>query len=65
MAAFEAALGGTAKIGTVIGRYYAMDRDKRWERVQRAYDLIADGKGANFPPPTPPSDAGYAAEDHR
>ncbi|RZJ31761.1 MAG: 2,3-bisphosphoglycerate-independent phosphoglycerate mutase [Flavobacterium sp.] len=35
-----------AKLASVIGRYYAMDRDKRWERVKKAYDLIvnADGK---------------------
>ena len=35
----------TGKIATVIGRYYAMDRDKRWERVKEAYDLLVDGKG--------------------
>ena len=34
-----------ARIGTVIGRYWAMDRDSRWERVERAYDAIAHGKG--------------------
>ncbi len=34
-----------AKLATVIGRYYAMDRDKRWERVQLAYDLVVNGKG--------------------
>ena len=33
------------RIATVAGRYYAMDRDKRWERTQRAYDAIVDGKG--------------------
>jgi len=33
-----------AKIGTVIGRYYAMDRDNRWERVRLAYDAIVLGK---------------------
>ena len=33
------------KLASVIGRYYAMDRDKRWERVQQAYDLIVKGKG--------------------
>jgi 2,3-bisphosphoglycerate-independent phosphoglycerate mutase len=49
METFEAALGDHAKIGTLIGRYYAMDRDKRWERVQRAYDLIAEAKGEHFP----------------
>lgn len=32
-------------IGTVIGRYYAMDRDNRWERVSRAYDAIVRGQG--------------------
>ncbi|MEO9512755.1 MAG: 2,3-bisphosphoglycerate-independent phosphoglycerate mutase [Flavobacteriaceae bacterium] len=33
------------KLATVIGRYYAMDRDKRWERVKKAYDVIVNGKG--------------------
>jgi 2,3-bisphosphoglycerate-independent phosphoglycerate mutase len=32
-------------LATVIGRYYAMDRDKRWERVKLAYDLLVNGKG--------------------
>jgi 2,3-bisphosphoglycerate-independent phosphoglycerate mutase len=35
----------TVKIASVIGRYYAMDRDKRWERVKRAYDLLVNGVG--------------------
>ena len=35
----------TGKIATVSGRYYAMDRDKRWERVRRAYDALVRGKG--------------------
>lgn len=34
------------QIATVVGRYYAMDRDKRWERVKEAYDLLVEGKGA-------------------
>ncbi len=34
-----------ARIGTVIGRYYALDRDNRWERVQTAYAAMAQGKG--------------------
>ena len=34
-----------ARIATVIGRYYAMDRDKRWERTQLAWDAIVEGKG--------------------
>jgi 2,3-bisphosphoglycerate-independent phosphoglycerate mutase len=37
----------TAKIATVIGRYYAMDRDKRWERVKLAYDLVVNGTGTH------------------
>ena len=35
----------TGKIASVIGRYYAMDRDKRWERIKLAYDLLVHGKG--------------------
>ncbi len=34
-----------AKVASVIGRYYAMDRDKRWERVKLAYDLLVNGTG--------------------
>ena len=37
--------GRGARIGSVIGRYYAMDRDKRWDRVQQAYDLLVQGQG--------------------
>jgi 2,3-bisphosphoglycerate-independent phosphoglycerate mutase len=35
----------TGKIATVSGRYYAMDRDKRWERIKLAYDAIVNGQG--------------------
>lgn len=35
---------GTGRIASIVGRYYAMDRDNRWERVQAAYDLITQGK---------------------
>ena len=38
--------GETAVLASMIGRYYAMDRDKRWERIQEAYDLLVHGKGA-------------------
>ena len=34
-----------AKLASVVGRYYAMDRDKRWERIKLAYDLIVNGIG--------------------
>ncbi|MEI6129686.1 MAG: 2,3-bisphosphoglycerate-independent phosphoglycerate mutase [Planctomycetota bacterium] len=37
---------GVGRIATVMGRYYAMDRDHRWERVQRAYDALTIGQGA-------------------
>ncbi len=36
---------GIGQIATVMGRYYAMDRDKRWERLQKAYDAIVCGQG--------------------
>jgi 2,3-bisphosphoglycerate-independent phosphoglycerate mutase len=35
----------TGKIASLVGRYYTMDRDKRWERVKVGYDLMVDGKG--------------------
>ena len=35
----------TGRIASVIGRYFAMDRDTRWERVKKAYDLLCSGKG--------------------
>ncbi|NNC35691.1 MAG: 2,3-bisphosphoglycerate-independent phosphoglycerate mutase [Croceitalea sp.] len=40
--------GTKSKLATVIGRYFAMDRDKRWERVKKAYDLVVNGKGEKF-----------------
>ena len=42
------------KIASICGRYYAMDRDKRWERIKLAYDLLTAGKGNKF---THPADA--------
>ena len=39
---------GVGKIATISGRYYAMDRDNRWERVKLAYDAMAFGKGQDF-----------------
>ena len=36
---------GTGKIATVMGRYYAMDRDNRWERVEKAYNAMVKGEG--------------------
>jgi 2,3-bisphosphoglycerate-independent phosphoglycerate mutase len=38
---------GNGRVGSVVGRYFAMDRDSRWERVQQAYDLLVHGRGAH------------------
>jgi 2,3-bisphosphoglycerate-independent phosphoglycerate mutase len=48
LADFEAKLPAGARIATVCGRYYAMDRDKRWDRVQLAYDVMVNPKGTRF-----------------
>ena len=40
---------GSITIGTVSGRYYAMDRDKRWERVSKAYDALVGAQGLHAP----------------
>jgi 2,3-bisphosphoglycerate-independent phosphoglycerate mutase len=44
--ALERSLTSNIKIASVIGRYYAMDRDRRWERVEKAYNLFVNGEGA-------------------
>ncbi len=41
---------GVGKIATVMGRFYAMDRDKRWDRVEAAYDAMVYGEGASVNP---------------
>ena len=61
LARLRAALPGDVKIATVIGRYFAMDRDKRWDRVALAYGALADGKGARFDTPSQAIAAAYAA----
>ena len=38
----------SAQVASVVGRYYAMDRDKRWERVKLAYDLLVNGIGTSY-----------------
>jgi 2,3-bisphosphoglycerate-independent phosphoglycerate mutase len=48
------------RIATVVGRYYAMDRDQRWERTQRAYDAIVEGKGELAQDPVAAVEASYA-----
>ena len=57
VARLQAALPDGARIVTVIGRYYAMDRDHRWDRVEKAYLAIAEGRGASF------ADAASAMDD--
>jgi 2,3-bisphosphoglycerate-independent phosphoglycerate mutase len=47
------------RIATVVGRYYAMDRDGRWERTQRAYDAIVEGKGEHADDPVAAVGASY------
>jgi 2,3-bisphosphoglycerate-independent phosphoglycerate mutase len=61
MCDFEAALPAGARIATLIGRYYAMDRDHRWERVRQAYDLIVTAAGARFATAAQAIEAGYEA----
>lgn len=50
------------RIGTLSGRYYAMDRDNRWERVSRAYAAIVDADGARFATADAAIAASYAAK---
>ena len=52
---------GVGQVATVMGRYYAMDRDKRWERLQRAYDAIVLGKGTENPDPVDAVQKSYDA----
>jgi len=53
-------LGPDARVATVSGRYYAMDRDKRWERTQKAWDTLINGQGPHFADPLAAVQAAYA-----
>ncbi|HHW12790.1 MAG TPA: 2,3-bisphosphoglycerate-independent phosphoglycerate mutase [Firmicutes bacterium] len=55
---------GTGRIATVAGRYYAMDRDKRWERVEKAYAAMVDGEGEKAPDALSAVDASYQKGVH-
>ena len=44
------AMAGNARVGSVVGRYWAMDRDSRWDRLQKAYDLLVGGVGEHAAP---------------
>ena len=51
-----------ARIASVVGRYFAMDRDKRWERVKKAYDLLCYGKGTPVHSAMEAIEQSYAAD---
>jgi 2,3-bisphosphoglycerate-independent phosphoglycerate mutase len=55
------ALPKDVPIATVCGRYFAMDRDKRWDRVGKAYAAVADADGVHFDDPLAAVQAGYDA----
>lgn len=56
------AQGDRIRIATVSGRYYAMDRDKRWDRVQKAYDVLTTGQGPRFASAAEAIRKGYDAQ---
>ncbi len=62
LAALSSALPAGARIATVCGRFYAMDRDNRWERVARAYAMLVDGTGTHAADPQAAMAASYAAD---
>jgi len=53
---------GCGVVGSVVGRYWAMDRDNRWERIKKAYDLLVEGKGDGFDDAVEAVEASYAAD---
>jgi 2,3-bisphosphoglycerate-independent phosphoglycerate mutase len=52
---------GSIRVATVSGRYYAMDRDKRWDRVEKAYQALVDGRGETAADPLAAIDRAYDA----
>ncbi len=62
VAALEERVDGRARIATVSGRYYAMDRDGRWERTRRAWDAIVHGEGPTAPSALAAVEQSYAAD---
>lgn len=51
---------GAGKIATIMGRYYAMDRDNRWERIQIAYEALTKGEGVHYANPVEGVEASYS-----
>ncbi len=62
LAQFRTALPDNVSIATVSGRYYAMDRDNRWERVAKAWHIMANGEGAHFADAASVVDDAYAVD---
>jgi 2,3-bisphosphoglycerate-independent phosphoglycerate mutase len=62
LARLAAALPAAVPVATVCGRYFAMDRDKRWDRVAKAYLAVAEAKGPHFPAASAVMQAAYAAD---
>ncbi len=52
---------GIGRVATITGRYYAMDRDKFWDRVERAYDALVNGEGRREDDPVKAVEASYSA----
>lgn len=59
---FEKDLAGVAQMASIGGRYYAMDRDKRWDRVKRAYDVMVNKMGDQYATAVEAVAASYAKE---
>lgn len=53
---------GCGRVASIVGRYWAMDRDHRWPRIQKAYDLLVEGKGERFATAEMAIEASYATD---
>ena len=56
---------GVGKIASISGRYYAMDRDNRWDRVEKAYNVLTKGEGEQAESAVAAMDASYAKDEFR
>ncbi len=63
IAQLTAELPANTRIGTLIGRYFAMDRDTRWDRVQQAFDLVVNGTGRQAPDAVTAVTSAYTEHD--
>jgi len=55
---------GVGKIATIMGRFYAMDRDNRWDRVEQAYNAMVNGKGEENPDPVDAMQKSYDKKEY-